>query len=75
MRGKLKSTSTKECLGIDTDIYRKRIEFQMIPDMTLDNEEKDHLKPICMSVMANDEKLREAFSWKNTQPISKKVHQ
>ena len=61
LRGKLESTSTKECLDIDTDINRKRIDFQMTPDMTLKNEEKDDLKPICMSDMANDEKSREAF--------------
>ena len=33
MKGKLKSSSTKDILGIDIDTYRKWIEWQLNPDM------------------------------------------
>ena len=47
----------------------------MTPDMTWDNTEIDHVKPICMFDVTKDEEIREAFSWKNTQPSLKHDHQ
>ena len=35
------------------------------------NIEIDHIKPICMFDVSNDEELKKAFSWKNTQPLLK----
>ena len=69
-----KQSSTKEILGIDIDIYRKWIEYQMTPDMTWDNIEIDHVRPICMFDISKDEELKAAFNWKNTQPLLKEVH-
>ena len=43
--------------------------------MNWNNIEIDHAKPICMFDMSNDEDLREAFSWKNTQSLLKHDHQ
>ena len=43
--------------------------------MKWSNTEVDHAKPICMFDVSNDDKLKEAFIWKNTQPLLKKVHQ
>ena len=74
LRGKLKSTSTKEILGIDIDLYRKWLEFQFTPDMNWENIEIDHVKPICLFDVSDDEQLKEAFSWKNTQPLLKQDH-
>ena len=34
----------------------------MTPDMTWDNTEIDHAKPICMFDVSKDEELRDAFS-------------
>ena len=51
------------------------MEFQFTPDMTWSNIEVDHIKPICMFDVSKDEELREAFTWKNTQPLLKKDHQ
>ena len=68
LNGKSKSSSTREILGVEIDTYRKWIEFQMTPDMTWDNIEIDHVKPICLFDVSKDEKLKEAFSWKNTEP-------
>ena len=70
-----KQSSTKEDLGIDIDLYRKRLEFQFTPEMNWSNTEVDHIKPICMFNVSNDEQLKEAFNWKNTQPLLKKDHQ
>ena len=75
LNGKSKSISTKEILGIDIKTYKKRIEWQMTPDMTWDNIEIDHVKAICIFDISNDEQLKEAFNWRNTQPLLKKDHQ
>ena len=75
LNGKSKSISTKEILGIDIETYKKWIEWQMTPDMTWDNIEIDHVKAICLFDISNDEQLKEAFNWRNTQPLVKKDHQ
>ena len=74
LNGKSKSSSTRDTLGIDFDTYRKWIEYQMTPDMTWDNIEIDHVKPICMFDVSDDKQLKEVFSWKNTQPLLKQDH-
>ena len=43
----------------------------MSPEMNWSNFEIDQLKPICLFDVSQDEELREAFNWKNTQPLSK----
>ena len=68
LNGKTKSSSTRDILGIDIDLYRKWIEFQMTPEMNWSNIEIDHVKAICLFDVSKDEELREAFNWKNTQP-------
>ena len=47
----------------------------MTPDMTWDNIEIDHVKAICLFDLSKEEKFREAFCWKNTQPLVKHDHQ
>ena len=42
--------------------------------MTWDNMELYHVKPIRMEDVSKDEELKEAFSWKNTQPLLKDDH-
>ena len=74
LNGESKSTSTKENLGIDLDLYRKWMEWQFTPEMNWSNIEIDHVKPICMFDISKDEELREAFSWKSTQPLLKQNH-
>ena len=74
LKGKTKSSSTRDILGMDIDLYRKWIEFQMTPEMNWTNIELDHVKPICMFDVCNDEQLKEALSWKNTQPFFKHDH-
>ena len=43
--------------------------------MNWENIEIDHVKPICLFHVSDDEQLKEAFSWKNTQLLLKKDHQ
>ena len=43
--------------------------------MNWTNIEIDHVKPICLFDKSKDEKLKEAFNWKNTQPIVEESHQ
>ena len=74
LNGKSKSISTKKILGIDNYTDKKWIVWQMTPDMTWYNIEIDHVKPICLFDVTKDEELKEAFNWKNTQPILKEVH-
>ena len=75
LNGKSKSSSTRDILGIDIDLYRKGIEFQFTPGMIWYNIEIDHVKAICLFDVSKDEELREAFNWKNTQPLLKHDHQ
>ena len=39
------------------------------------NIEIDHVKPICVFDISKDDGLKEAFSWKKTQPLLKNDHQ
>ena len=73
--GKTKSSFTKDIIGIDIDSYRKWLEFQMTPEINWSNIEKEHFKAICVFDVSKDEELREAFNWKNTQPLLKHDHQ
>ena len=70
-----KSSSAKDILGIDIETYKRRIKFQMTPEMNWTNIELDLVKPICMFDVSDDEQLKETFNWRNTQPLSKKEHQ
>ena len=75
LKGLTKQSSTKDILGIDVETYKKLIKFQFNPDITWENIEIDHVKPICMFDVSKDEELRDAFSLKKTQPLLKQDHQ
>ena len=75
MQGKTKLSSNRAISGIDIETYKKWIEYQMTPEMNWSNIEIDHIKAFCLFDVSKDEELREAFSWKNTQPLLKHDHQ
>ena len=50
------------------------MEFQFTPEMKWENIEIDHVKPICLFDISDDEQLKEALNWKNTQPLLKQDH-
>ena len=66
-----KQSSSINILGIDIDLYRKWLKFQFTPEMNWENIEIDHVKPICMFDVTIDEEMKEAFNWRNTQPLLK----
>ena len=47
----------------------------MTPDMTWDNIEIGHVRPISSFDISDDEQLKEAFNWRKTQPLLKENHQ
>ena len=75
LKSMLKQSSTKKIWGIDVDTYRKRIEWQMTPEMNWSCIENDHVKAICMFDLSKDQVLNEALSWKNTEHLLKHDHQ
>ena len=74
LNGKLKSSSTKDKLGIDINTYKCWREFHMTPEMKWSNIEIGHVKPICLFDVSKDEEVKLAYSWKNTQPLLKNDH-
>ena len=70
-----KQSSSINILGLDIDLYRKWLEFQFTPEMNWENIEIDHVKPIGLFDVSDDEQFKEAFSGKNTQPLLKHDHQ
>ena len=46
----------------------------MTPEMNCTNIELDHVEPICTFDLSDDEQLKEAFNWRNTQPLLKENH-
>ena len=74
LKGKSKSSSAKEILGIDIDLYKKWLECQFTPEMNWGNIEIDHVKAICLFDISDGEQLKEAFNWRNTQPLLNQDH-
>ena len=69
LKGMTKQSSSINILGIDIDLCRKWLEFQFTPEMNWTNIELGHVKPISLFDVSKEEKLEEAFNWKNTQPL------
>jgi len=61
-------------LGKENITYRRRIEFQMTPDMNWSNIDIDHVKTTCVFDVCNDKEMREAFHWINTERLAKGIH-
>ena len=47
----------------------------MTPAMKWTNIEIDHVKPTFLFDISNNDEIKEAFFWKNTQPLLKEIHQ
>ena len=43
--------------------------------MNWSNTEINHVKPLCMFDMSINHEIKEAFNWKNTQPLLEEIHQ
>ena len=75
LKGLTKQSSSRCILGINIEIYRRWIEWHMTPEVNWSIIEIDHVKPIGKFDVSKDGELREAFFWKNTQPLLKQDHQ
>ena len=71
LKGMTKQSATKDILGVDINLHRKWIEYQMTPEMNWSNIENDHVEATCLFDVSKNEELGEAFNWKNTQPLLK----
>ena len=67
----LSKSSAKDVLGIDIANYPESISFQMTPDVNWSIVEIDHGILISSMDLSRKEELREAFNWRNTQPLGK----
>ena len=67
LKGKLKSSSSKDLKGIDIQTYRKWIEYQMTTEVNWRKIEINPVKPICLFIVSNEEALQNAINWKNIQ--------
>ena len=68
-KSETKSSPPIDILRINVDTCKKCLKFQMIPWNNLSNINIDHVKPISKFDVSNDEGLKEASIWKNTQPL------
>ena len=55
-------------------IHIKWIQWQFTPEIIWTNIEIDHVEAIRLFDVSKDEKLSEAFNWRNTQPLLKQHH-
>ena len=69
----MKSSSTEEILGKDSNTYRKWLEYQLTPEINWSNIESDHVKVFLSFDTSLDEGLRRVLIGKNTQPLLKEI--
>ena len=73
LRGKPKSQTTKQLIGIDLETFTKWIEFQLEEGMTMKNYgsiwQLDHVLPISSFNLLDEEELHKAMNWKNIRPL------
>ena len=75
LNGNIKSSSTINIVGLDFDTYKRWIESQLTPELNCLNTVIHHVRPISSFDVSNNDELRGAFNWKNTQPLMKQIHQ
>ena len=73
LKGNVKSSSTKDLLGIDIELCRMWIEYQMSPELNWNDIHIDLVKPILSYDVSKDEELREAFNCKSSNLYLKKT--
>ena len=58
-------------LGIDFNLYKKWIEYQITLETNRSNIENDHVKPVCMFNISDDKELKHAFNSEHTNVIQR----
>ena len=70
----MKPSFTKGTLGIDFDLFKKRIEYQNNSETNWKTIEDGHIKPVSLFDISVDEELSKTLNWNNTWPSNKEVH-
>ena len=74
LKGKSKSQTTRQLIGVDFEIFTKWIEFQFEEGMTMKNYgsvwHHDHVLPISSFNLLDEEELYKAMNWMNIRPLS-----
>ena len=66
-----KNSKTEELLGISFKEFKNYIEFLMTLEMTWNNIELDHVRPLSSFNLTDLEQLKEASHYSNIQPLLK----
>src|SRR5688572_1637668 len=73
LKGKSKSQTTRQLIGVDFETFSKWIEFQFEEGMVLQNYGSawhiDHVLPISSFNLLDEEELHKAMNWKNLRPL------
>ena len=73
LKGKSKSQTTRQLIGIDFETFSKWIEYQLEEGMTMKNYGSawhlDHVLPISSFNLLDEEELQKAMNWINIRPL------
>src|ERR1043165_4110675 len=74
LKGKSKSQTTRQVIGVDIEIFRKWIYFQLEEGMTKENYGSvwhlDHVIPLASFNLLDEEELQKAMNWINLRPLT-----
>lgn len=74
IRGKISRIRTMELLGCSKEEFIFHIENKFLPEMNWNNYGKkgwhvDHIKPVSLFDLSNENEMRECWNYKNLQPL------
>src|ERR1043165_1347852 len=74
LKGKSKSKTTQQLIGVDIEIFTKWIDFQLEEGMTMKNYGTiwhiDHVIPLASFNLLDEDELQKAMNWKNIRPLT-----
>src|ERR1043165_496630 len=74
LKGKSKSQTTRRLIGVDIEIFRKWIEFQLEEGMTKENYGTiwhiDHVLPLASFNLLDEDELQKSMIWQNLRPLT-----
>src|ERR1043165_3992977 len=74
LKGKSKSQTTRQVIGVDIEIFRKWIYFQLEEGMTKENYGSvwhlDHVIPLASFNLLDQDELYKAMIWQNLRPLT-----
>ena len=74
IKGKSKSQTTQQLIGVDFEMFTKWIDFQLEEGMAKENYgtiwQLDHVLPLASFNLLDEEELHKAMIWINLRPLS-----